>query len=366
MIIIRYLVKETLKSQLSILFVLLLIFFCQKLVRILSAAVDGEIPTNLVFSLLMLGLAEMGQLILPLSLFLAILITFGRLYSESEMVAMFACGINKGVLLKAVAFLAIVTSGFAVVNNFILAPKSMVFQEYLLANAKVNPSLAGVVEGAFQPSQDKRSVLYIGNVQNNKIQDVFVAQLNSAKNQRPSIIVADKGRIEKNAKGDQIIHLDEATSYEGTTQLLDFRITDFKDYQAVIEYQDVTTKDIDVDIEQYSFSQLMAAQDDIKAKTELHWRFTLIFSVFVMALLVLPLSEVNPRQGRVASLLPAIILYLIFFLLQSSIRSNGYKGKLDPLFWMWAVNLVYLGLAVAINLWDTMPVRHLRDKLRGK
>ncbi|WP_140399758.1 LptF/LptG family permease, partial [Klebsiella pneumoniae] len=52
MIIIRYLVRETLKSQLAILFILLLIFFCQKLVRILGAAVDGDIPTNLVLSLL--------------------------------------------------------------------------------------------------------------------------------------------------------------------------------------------------------------------------------------------------------------------------------------------------------------------------
>ena len=42
MIIIRYLVRETLKSQLAILFILLLIFFCQKLVRILGAAVDGD------------------------------------------------------------------------------------------------------------------------------------------------------------------------------------------------------------------------------------------------------------------------------------------------------------------------------------
>ena len=44
MIIIRYLVRETLKSQIAILFILLLIFFSQKLVRILGAAVDGEIP----------------------------------------------------------------------------------------------------------------------------------------------------------------------------------------------------------------------------------------------------------------------------------------------------------------------------------
>lgn len=101
MIIIRYLVRETLKSQLAILFILLLIFFCQKLVRILGAAVDGDIPTNLVLSLLGLGIPEMAQLILPLSLFLGLLMTLGKLYTESEITVMHACGLSKAVLIGA-------------------------------------------------------------------------------------------------------------------------------------------------------------------------------------------------------------------------------------------------------------------------
>ena len=116
MIIIRYLVRETLKSQLAILFILLLIFFCQKLVRILGAAVDGDIPTNLVLSLLGLGIPEMAQLILPLSLFLGLLMTLGKLYTESEITVMHACGLSKAVLIKAAMILALFTGAVAAVN----------------------------------------------------------------------------------------------------------------------------------------------------------------------------------------------------------------------------------------------------------
>ena len=122
MIIIRYLVRETLKSQLAILFILLLIFFCQKLVRIPGAAVDGEIPTNLVLTLLGLGVPEMAQLILPLSLFLAILMTLGRLYTESEITVMHACGLSKAVLVKAAMFLMLLTAAAAAVNVVWLSP----------------------------------------------------------------------------------------------------------------------------------------------------------------------------------------------------------------------------------------------------
>lgn len=76
----------------------------------------------------------------------------------------------------------------------------------------------------------------------------------------------------------------------------------------------------------------------------------------MMALMVVPLSVVNPRQGRVLSMLPAMLLYLLFFLIQTSIKSNGGKGKLNPVIWMWAVNLIYLALAIGLNLWDTVPV----------
>lgn len=108
--------RETLKSQLAILFILLLIFFCQKLVRILGAAVDGDIPANLVLSLLGLGVPEMAQLILPLSLFLGLLMTLGKLYTESEITVMHACGLSKAVLVKAAMILAVFTAIVAAVN----------------------------------------------------------------------------------------------------------------------------------------------------------------------------------------------------------------------------------------------------------
>ncbi len=52
-------------------------------------------------SLLGLGVPEMAQLILPLSLFLGLLMTLGKLYTESEITVMHACGLSKAVLVKA-------------------------------------------------------------------------------------------------------------------------------------------------------------------------------------------------------------------------------------------------------------------------
>jgi lipopolysaccharide export system permease protein len=356
------LIRETFKSQIAILFILLLIFFCQKLVKVLSMAVDGDIPTNLVFSLLGLGIPEMAQLILPLSLFLAILMTFSKLYTESEITVMYACGMSKNVLLAAALVLSLFTALLAGINSIWFGPMSAINQEKIIADAKANPNLAALVEGQFQPSQDGNAVLFVGNVEGNDFTDVFLAQLRASGNQRPSVVVADKGHIEEDANGAQRIFLDKGTRYEGTALLRDFRITDFNHYQAVIGHQETVLDNNDV--EQASITDLTAMKTH-QAKAELNWRLTLIISVPLMALLVVPLSEVNPRQGRVVSMLPAMLLYLMYFLLQSSLKSNASRGKIDPMIWVWVVNLAYLTLGIILNLWDSIPMRRLRARLKG-
>lgn len=358
-IIIRYLVRETLKSQLAILFILLLIFFCQKLVRILGAAVDGEVPTNLVLTLLGLGVPEMAQLILPLSLFLAILMTLGRLYTESEITVMHACGLSKAVLVKAAMVLMLFTSLVAAVNVIWLGPWSSRYQDEVTQNAKANPGTAALAAGQFQTSSDGSAVLFLEDVKGNQFGNVFLAQLRPKGNARPSVVLADSGHMEQHKDGSQVVTLDKGTRFEGTALLRDFRITDFTNYQALVGYKEATLDPNDA--EQSSFTGLFG-NDSPTFRAELHWRMTLVFSVLVMALMVVPLSVVNPRQGRVLSMLPAMLLYLIFFLLQSSLKSSGAKGRLDPAVWMWVVNIGYLLLAVLLNLWDTVPMRRVRAR----
>ncbi|MCV5638763.1 LptF/LptG family permease, partial [Escherichia coli] len=93
-IIVRYLIRETLKSQFAIFFVLFLVFVSQKFISVLADASDGDIPAGLIFSIVGLNMPAMGLLMLPLSLYIGILITFGRLYAESEIVVMNATGIG--------------------------------------------------------------------------------------------------------------------------------------------------------------------------------------------------------------------------------------------------------------------------------
>ncbi|MGL9769643.1 MAG: LPS export ABC transporter permease LptF [Sodalis sp. (in: enterobacteria)] len=363
MIITRYLIWETFKNQLTILFVLFLIFFCQKLVRILGAAVDGDIPINLVLSLLGFGVPEMGQLILPLSLFLGLLMTLSRMYTESEIIVMHACGFGKNIFIRAALLLSLITAILAAVNVVWLSPWSSYHQDLVMSEAKANPSMATLVEGQFNPVKKGNSVLFIGNIKDKGFEHIFLAQFKPNCNKHPSVVVADHSYISQRSDGSQLVMLEKGTCYEGSALLRDFRITDFTQYQAVINHRTVVLDGADT--EKMSLRQLWRSPEP-EVRAELHWRFTLIFSVLIMAIMVVPLSVVNPRQGRMLSILPAMLLYLIFFLLQTSLRFNSAKGKLDPILWMWLTNMVYLAMAMAMNLWDSVLGRRLRKRLYTK
>ena len=362
MIIRRYLVKETLKTQGAILFILLLIFFSQKLIRILSSAIEGNIPRDLIMPLLILGVSNMADLILPLSLFLGVLVTFGRLYSDSEMVAMHACGVKKNLNYQVVFFLCILTCALTTINCIWFGPWSSLKQDQLVENAKINPSLAGLLAGQFQQTPDGNSVIYISNVDKNNLENVFIAKINPKDNQRPSIIIANKGKTGNDAQGNQIITLDDANRYEGTAQLKDFRITNFHNYMGIIKPKELDSNNDEInDVQQLGLTDLYETKT-IKSEAEFYWRLTLIISVPLMAFLVIPLSISNPRQGRLAQILPALLLYLVYFLLASSIKANAGKGRLDPALWFYIINLGYFVLAIILNCWDNLFMRKLRLK----
>ncbi|MFB6421788.1 MAG: LPS export ABC transporter permease LptF [Candidatus Malihini olakiniferum] len=364
MIIIRYLAQETFKSQLVILLVLLVIFFCQELVQILGSVVDGEVPINLVLSLLGLGIPKIAQLILPLSLFLGLLMTFSRMYAKSEITVMYACGLDKTVLLKTACILALVTGVIAMINAFWVSPWSSRHQEIVMAEAKANPSVTTLVAGQFQSIQSSNTVLFISNVKGQKFDRVFLAQLRTNCNTPPSVVIASSGRVDIDQNGMQVVTLNKGSRYEGTAILRDFYITDFKKYQAVIGHKNVSQENTGMrHMEQMTISELYQL-DENSARAEFHWRITLVFSVLIMAVFVVPLSAVNPRQNRVLSTLSPMLFYLIFFLIQSSLRSNASKGKIDPEISIWLVNLAYIWIALLLNLWDTLPLRRLRARAR--
>src|SRR3990167_2861870 len=94
MIIFRYLTREVFATLVSVTFVLLFIFISNQFVRYLGDAAAGKLIGSVLFRLMLLQIPYLLGLLLPLSLFLGILLSFGRFYADNEMTSLIACGFN--------------------------------------------------------------------------------------------------------------------------------------------------------------------------------------------------------------------------------------------------------------------------------
>ncbi|KGQ40145.1 LPS export ABC transporter permease LptF [Gallibacterium anatis] len=346
MILTKYLIKETLKSQLAILFILLVIFLAQQLVRVLGSAVNGNVPVDVILPLLGLGMPTMAQLMLPLSLFLALLLTLGRLYSESEITVMQACGIGPNALVKVGLILSIVTAAIAAYNSLYLTPWALKKQVEVVENAKANPSASAITPGQFISSNNGNFVLFVDKVKGDQLSDIYLFQTRQVGKVKPSVIVAEQGNFSTAKDGSQTLALKNGERFEGSAVLPEFRVTHFQDYLAFLAFNPAKAEEADLDMQD---SNALLKNSSANAKAELQWRISLFLAVPLMMLIAIPLSKVNPRQGHFAKIIPALLLYLIYFLLQSSLKTAGINGKIESHYWMILVNILFLLLGIILN-----------------
>ncbi|KGQ40580.1 lipopolysaccharide ABC transporter permease [Gallibacterium anatis] len=346
MILTKYLIKETLKSQLAILFILLVIFLAQQLVRVLGSAVNGNVPVDVILPLLGLGMPTMAQLMLPLSLFLALLLTLGRLYSESEITVMQACGIGPNALVKVGLILSIVTAAIAAYNSLYLTPWALKKQVEVVENAKANPSASAITPGQFISSNNGNFVLFVDKVKGDQLSDIYLFQTRQVGKVKPSVIIAEQGNFSTAKDGSQTLALKNGERFEGSAVLPEFRVTHFQDYLAFLAFNPAKAEEADLDMQD---SNALLKNSSANAKAELQWRISLFLAVPLMMLIAIPLSKVNPRQGRFAKIIPALLLYLIYFLLQSSLKTAGINGKIESHYWMILVNMLFLLLGIILN-----------------
>jgi lipopolysaccharide export system permease protein len=82
---------------------------------------------------------------------------------------------------------------------------------------------------------------------------------------------------------------------------------------------------------------------DLKKAAELQWRFSVPLMLLTLTLVAVPLSRVNPRSGKYAKLLPAIVVYIIYANFMFVARDWVASGKIPPWLGMW-----WLHIAVAL------------------
>lgn len=376
-IIDRYLFRETLETWAGVTGVLLLILLASRFAFYLGDAASGRLPGSAVFTLLGLSVVNYLTLIIPLGLFLAVMLAFGRLYRDSEMVALVACGVSVRDLYRPLLRLAGLLAVLLLVLALFVGPWAAEKSFLVRKHAEHEAEVAVFESGRFKSTRDGTAVYYAEKVDNAtlSLDNVFVQRVDrvpvkaadgsvtQTMGDRVSVITARSGRQETDPEtGTRRLVLRDGRRYTGVPGETGFSVIEFAEHGVVI---DVADPNLVSDDRRLRPTNDLIAEGSAKALAELNWRIGVPVSALVFALLALPLSRANPREGRFARLFAAILVYIIYSNLLGVVRLWLDRGKLAPEVGLWPVHLLFVAVAIALlvrqNGWRT-----LFDDLAGK
>jgi len=370
-IIFRYLLKEVAKTQLAVFFVLMTIFISQKFVRVLSDASEGSIPGQMVMTFIALKVPDLAGMMLPLSLFLGVLLAYGRIYADSEMTVLHACGISEWYVVRVTLVLSFITAIFTGIFTLYLAPLASEYQYQAKEELAADSGLSSLIAGRFQQTGNKKAVIFIHdkNRTDNSFNKVFVAQLPDDNNIEESIInsslvYAKQGQVFEDDSGSQRLVLSDGIRYQSDVENGEFQSVEFSKYYIQIQDQKVehkhrrlsaiATKQLFTDITPELNSEYTAT---------IHWRIAFPLACIILTFIAVPLSVVNPRQGKFAKMLPALMLFLGYFLLLTSMRSAVEKNAIPSSIGLWPIHFVAIFLGLTLLIKDRSSGRKIKAKL---
>lgn len=349
MIINRYLIREVAKPLAVVLSVLSVLFASYSAARFLSDAVNGLLPADTIAELVGLKALIALEVLIPISLYISVVLSFGRLYSDSEFTAMFALRVTPvrvmGAVLALSGCLALVVAGLSLV----LRPWAYQQSHEISKRAEASLNADEMEAGTFYVGDGGNRVIFIERRDGRRApgEDVFV-QLRH--NNRTRIIYARLAeQLQPAAAGNgSVVRLVDAHIYEiGREKDQNDRILNVK---GIV----LNTGHRNMDPPGYSSlaagTEQLAASGSAEDIAEFQWRLSTPLSTLLLGMLGVPLSRARPRQNKYAKIGTAIVIYSSYYLLCTSAKTLVQHGAVAgfPGLW-WAPAALAVVLVIALS-----------------
>jgi lipopolysaccharide export system permease protein len=282
---------------------------------------------------------------------------------ESEMVVLFACGVSQRQLLMITLAPAALIALLVAVFTFWLGPIGSERYAKIIDEQRNRSEFDVLNAGRFQTIGQGQAVTYVKEIVDNhkRLNDVFIAR-DSGRQSSPTVLLARHGeQLEHEEFSQRYLVLRDGYQYEGQPGTADFRITHFASYGQYMPPV-VLSGDYSNATDAKSTMDLLSANER-ELRTALQWRIALPIMVFVITLLAVPFSKTNPRQGRYLKMLPAILVFVFYFVFLSTVRGLMEQGKWPILPGFWAVHGAFLVLGWLLFNWDSLIHSKRRSRM---
>jgi LPS export ABC transporter permease LptG/LPS export ABC transporter permease LptF len=331
-------------------FILLLRFLFQSAEMIIRRG----LPASVVGELLLLTLPNIVVLTLPMSLLFGILIAVGRLSSDSEVIAMRACGISLLTLYRPILLL----SAFFTVFNTFLMVYALPWGNHALQQLRLDiltQSISQQVEPRVFYEEWEGKVVYVFEVPEGEKRwhGVFLAEAVPS-GQDNQITIADWGEVRVDPTGERVVlRLYNAVRHKVDMNAPDrYEVSKHRRLDLILEDQFTTEQkakiSISKGIRELTLTELRQLERDPTASdeqqnlanVEIHKKFAIPMACMVFGLFALPLGINNKRGGKASGFAMSIGVIVLYYVLLSNGEEAARYGKLEGWVGMWAPNVL--------------------------
>lgn len=349
----RYIAREIAVPTSIGLLIFTFVLLMGRILKLVELVVNKGVPLGEILQLFAYLLPAFLVITIPLAFLLGVLLGFGRLSADNEVVALRASGIPIYGMLRPVLVLAVL---FTIVTAWLTlygepagqtAFRDQVFE---IASSRAN---VGILPRVFN-DEFEGLVLYAGDIdeRQGEMRGVFISDERIGAT--PAVILASQGQvISDQDKRILTLRLENGTIHR--------RPVDKKaDTYQVIGF---TTYDINLNMGQqlgdgsgrqkklreFPLPELWAklqnaqtAEERRPLTVELHKRFALPLAPIVFALVGVPLGIRSQRSGKGGGFAIALAIFMAYYICATFAETLALESGFPPLLTLWAPNLLFL------------------------
>ena len=290
---------EVFRSSIGVLLIFFLLVVGSRVVGYFEQAAEGNIDPGIILSVITLRFPDFITLLIPLSFFLGLLITIGRLNSEGEIHGYFSAGLSKFNLIKFLLPQAFIYFFITLVLSLYIAPYTKNLSKDLLVIDSFEEQIDAIQSDEIV-SLDDGGFLYVQTADEGLIKGVKLFQVDE---DNSFIVISDELLTTEKDKTIEL-NLKNGTFYGGLFSESSKIISNFNNFNFEIDKNVSQSNDLSL-TKLFDYS---SASD----QATFQWNISIPITILILLLYGIYISSSKPREGKFSFMLPGMLIYVSY------------------------------------------------------
>lgn len=355
----RYIVRELLPPTGLGLVAFTFMFLLQQITQLAGILISRNADLATVGRLFANALPSILSLTIPMAFLLGVLLAFGRLAGESEIVAMRAGGVSPVQLVRPVLLVGLAAGALTLYVIAVALPDANQSYRQLRYSLVMTRIKAGVKPRVFVDDVVRGLTIHASDVAADTGEWAGVFLFDKRDPAKPRLTLARRGRLVINEAGRTVdIHLEQGVVHAYDPARPDaYERQEFGSADIPLPFEEVFQQNLSLPKgdREMTLSELNdcsarfeAGGDPLegaRCRVEWHKRLAIPTACVVFGLLGLGLSLGSRREARSAAFGLSLAVFFLYYLGLRMGEQAGDTGALPPSIGMWSANAVLLALA---------------------